>query len=87
MVARTLCLANAFQCKCISQQGREREASAAPAGCLEIGVLCLRLSFGAGCEEAGGTAGLGAATGDVPSSAVLCGVLRRSCAARAPGPW
>lgn len=48
MVARPLCLANAFPCKCISQQGREREASAAPAGCLEICVLCLLLSFGAG---------------------------------------
>lgn len=48
MAARPLCLANAFPCKCISQQGREQEASAAPAGCLEICVLCLLLSFGAG---------------------------------------
>lgn len=47
MLAKILCLANAFPCKSISRQ-RGGEASAAPPGCLEIPILCLLPAFGVG---------------------------------------
>lgn len=67
-------LANAFLGSA-EQEGAK--ASAAPPGCLEIPILCLRLAFGIGVtrrlEGAAGSAGplrpaLGSATGLVPSS-------------------
>lgn len=75
-------------CKCVSLQMHFSAGPGAGGQCRSCGLpgdLCplsapvLRRWF----EDAGGTAGLG----DVPSGTVLCGVLRRSRAARAPDPW
>lgn len=64
MLAKILCLANAFLGS-VAQEGAE--ASAVPLGCLEIPILCLRLAFGVGVAGGGCWA-----TGAPAPSAGLC---------------